>query len=110
MTAVNIPSLASSIDIRVVTVVLMLCAVFSSGCSTLYPPSVHLTGAPRAPAVDMNALACQPVLIFRVVAPSSIEWLGPTVSYALVSVLLTGSPPVWVVPTTEMLSRISDDG
>jgi hypothetical protein len=94
---------------RVVSVALAVAAVLSAGCS-LYPPTVHLTAAPRPPAIDMNALACQPILAFRVVAPSSIQGLGPTVSYALVSVLLGGSPPIWVVPTTEMLNRLGDDG
>ena len=96
---------------RVVSVALAFAAVFSAGCSSiLYPPAVHLTSVPRPPAVDMNALACQPVLAFSVVAPSSIQGLGPTVSYALVSVLLSGSPPIWVVPTTEMLNRLGDAG
>jgi len=98
------------VNIRVVSVVLALSAAFSVGCSTLYPPTVHVTAVPRPPAVDMKALACQPVLTFSVVAPSSIQGLGPTVSYALVSVLLTGAPPIWVVPTTEMLNRLGDDG
>jgi len=98
------------VNIRVVSVALALSAVFFVGCSTLYPPTVHVTAVPRPPIVDMNALACQPVAMFAVVAPSSIQGLGPTVSYALVSVLLSGSPPIWVVPTTEMLNRLSDDG
>jgi len=98
------------VNIRVVSVVLALLAAFSVGCSTLYPPTVHVTAAPRPPAVDMNALACQPVLTFSAVAPASIQGLGPTVSYALVSVLLAGSPPVYAVPTTEMLNRLGDHG
>jgi len=96
---------------RVVRLALALAAVFSVGCSSvLYPPAVHLTAAPRPAPVDMNALACQPVLTFSVVAPSSLQGLGPTVSYALVSALLSGSPPIWAVPTTEMLNRLGDEG
>ena len=93
-----------------VSVALALWAVFAVGCSTFYPPDVHVTAVPRPPAVDMNALACQPVLMFSVVAPPSIQGLGPTISYALVSVLLSGSPPIWAVPTTEMLNRLGDEG
>ena len=112
MTVVTIRPLESSIDIRTRAASLLLAflAAFSAGCSSFYPPDVHVTTVPRPPAVDMKALACQPILAFGVVAPSSIQGLGPTISFALVSVLLSGSPPIWVVPTTEMVNRLGDEG
>jgi hypothetical protein len=55
-------------------------------------------------------LACTPVATLGVIAPGGIQGLGPTVSHALTTTLAQASPPIRVVPTLEVLNRLTDQG
>jgi hypothetical protein len=86
-------------------------AMFAAGCSApLHLSDEHMTAGPRSSSLDIAFLACQPVATLGVVAPAGIQGLGPTVSHALTTSLAKASPPIRVVPTLEVLNRLTDQG
>ena len=91
--------------------ILVASALFAAGCSAPFHLSdEHVTSTPRPPSVDMRVLACEPVPVLGVAAPSYIQGLSATVSYALTVALVQGSPPIRVVPLPEVLNRLTDRG
>lgn len=94
---------------RCATLALAWSVALSAGCSTPFHMSDdHVTSAPRAQALDIRALTCEPVTTLGVVAPAGIQGLSPTVAYALTATLSKTSPPIRVVPMPETMSRLAD--
>ena len=96
---------------RITRALLTVSTAFSAGCSTPFHLSdAYITSTPRSGGLDAAVLTCEPVATLDPVAPSSIQGLGPTVSYALTIALWQASPPIRAVPMPEMVNRVTDQG
>jgi hypothetical protein len=100
-----------SVSGRVVGTIIVSSVLFAAGCSTpFYLSDDHVTSTPPPPSVDMAVLACEPVAALGIVASPGLQGLSPTVSHALAIALAQGSPSIRVVPTLEVLNRLTDQG
>ena len=92
-------------------VAVALAAVLAAGCGTpLYTWDVHIGSARTTPSLDVAALTSEPISTFGLVAPSSLQGLGPGLSDALHAALADASPPIRGMRAAETLNRINERG
>jgi hypothetical protein len=89
----------------------VLAAALLASCSTpLHTWDAHTTATPRAPSLDVAALAREPVATLGLAAPAALQGLGSALSHALTGALADTSPPIRGIPAHDVLSRLNAQG
>lgn len=69
---------------------------------------VYTTATPKTQNFDVSQLPSKPIAVLGVSAPASLQGLGPSLSYALVTALAKARPPLQVIPAYETISRVNE--
>ena len=93
---------------RLVCVKIFLCwVVLLGGCTPLYLSDTHTTSTPRSQSFDVAQLAREPVAMFGLIAPASLQGFSATLSYALIAALSEASPPVRGISDNDTLNMLN---
>jgi len=93
---------------RLVCVAIFGCwAVLLGGCTPLYLSDTHTASTPRSQSFDVAQLAREPVAMFGLIAPASLQGFSATLSYALIAALAEASPPLRGLPDYETVNMLN---
>ena len=91
--------------------IILFLAAFFTGCSGPFHLSdMHSTSTPKPQALDIAALAREPVATLAMVTPPAFQGYGPSLSHALSASLSEVSPPIRESPVYETMNRLNEKG
>jgi hypothetical protein len=93
----------------------LVLTAFSAALPASCASPVHWSGAqtistPRAPSLDVTALARDPVAVLGLGASPALQGFGIPVSHALTTALSQASPPIRGIPAYEVLNQLNEKG
>jgi hypothetical protein len=85
-------------------------ALLASCASPVHWSGAQTTSTPRAPSLDVTALARDPVAVLGLGASPALQGFGIPVSHALTTALSQASPPIRGIPAYEVLNQLNEKG